>query len=75
MEHFQDNKVYRKKRAQIHHSVIDVEKEFLSASLNQSHVDTVDLSIPVIQAEISPGTFIVIDGHHRIAKARKNHVP
>lgn len=60
---------------EILHSVIDVDKVLPSASINPDHVDTVDLSIPVIQAEINPGTFIVIDGHHRLAKARKNHVP
>lgn len=68
-------KYIERNEREIHHSVIDVDKELLSASINQSHVDAVDLSIPVIQAEISPGSFIVIDGHHRLAKARKNHVP
>lgn len=55
--------------------LIDVEIEFPSASLDLSHVETVNLSIPIIQAEINPATFIIIDGHHRIAKARKNSVP
>ncbi|MGN8769941.1 hypothetical protein ACTNDP_10400 [Paenibacillus barengoltzii] len=68
-------KYIAKNECNILHSVIAVEKEFPSGSLNPSHVDSVDLSIPIIQAEIIPGTFIVIDGHHRIAKARKNRVP
>jgi hypothetical protein len=56
-------------------TVIDVKKHFHSASINESHVDTVNLFIPVIQAEINPGNYIVIDGHHRLAKAKKNNVP
>jgi hypothetical protein len=38
-------------------------------------VNTVDLSMLIIQAEINPSNYIVIDGHHRIAKAHKNNVP
>jgi hypothetical protein len=37
--------------------------------LNESHVDSVDISSPIILAEISPGRYNVIDGHHRLEKA------
>ena len=42
-----------------------------SSSLDESHVDNVDVSQPVIMAEISPGRYNLIDGHHRAQKARK----
>jgi hypothetical protein len=45
------------------------------STINKKHVDTVDVSKPVILAEISPGQFNVIDGNHRIEKARKMGVP
>jgi len=39
------------------------------SSLNESHVDSVDLSHPVVLAEISPGQYNLIDGHHRVEKS------
>ena len=39
--------------------------------LNESYLAEVDLSRPVILAEIAPGRFIVIDGNHRMEKARR----
>lgn len=50
-------------------AVGDFPKEF--SSINESHVDTVDISDPVILAEISPGRYNIIDGNHRIEKARR----
>jgi hypothetical protein len=41
------------------------------STLNQSHVDSVDPSRPVVLAEISPGVYNLIDGHHRMEKARR----
>ena len=41
------------------------------SSLNESHIDTVDLSRPVVLAEISPGHYNLIDGHHRVEKAMR----
>jgi hypothetical protein len=41
------------------------------SSINESHVDSVDISQPVVLAEISPGRFTLIDGHHRMEKARR----
>ncbi len=51
---------------------VDVNDFFQEHSmLNQSHVDSVDPSRPVVLAEISPGIFNLIDGHHRMEKARR----
>jgi len=38
-------------------------------SINEDHIDSVDISTPIILAEISPGRYNVIDGHHRLEKA------
>ena len=40
-------------------------------SLNESHVDSVDISKPVIIAEIAPSRFNLIDGQHRVEKAKR----
>lgn len=48
------------------------------SSVDESHVDSVDISQPVLLAEISPGRYNLIDGNHRMAKARKmgiSHIP
>jgi hypothetical protein len=42
-------------------------RDFLS--LNETHLDFVDISRPVISAEISPFRYSLIDGQHRIEKA------
>lgn len=41
------------------------------SSINESNVDSVDISKPVILAEISPGRYNLIDGNHRMEKARR----
>jgi len=53
-------------------AVCDLDHGFLS--LNESHVDSVDLSHPVVLAEISPGQYNLIDGQHRVAKALRRGV-
>ncbi len=40
-------------------------------SLNESHVDSVDISKPVILAKIAPSRFNLIDGQHRVEKAHR----
>ena len=40
-------------------------------SLNESHVDSVDILTPVILAEIAPTRYNLIDGHHRVEKAHR----
>ena len=49
--------------------VNDFFKEF--SSINESHLNSVKLSKPVILAEISPEQYNLIDGHHRMEKARR----
>ncbi len=48
-------------------------KDFHAAfsSINESHVESVEVSKPVILAEISPERYNLIDGHHRMEKARR----
>ncbi len=41
------------------------------STLNESHLDSVDVSRPVVLAEISPERYNLIDGHHRMEKARR----
>ena len=50
-------------------SVSDFPREF--SSINESHMDSVKLLHPVVLAEISPGKFNLIDGNHRMEKARR----
>ena len=42
--------------------------------LNPETVRTADLSQPIVLAEISPGLYNVIDGNHRLGKARQDGV-
>ena len=39
------------------------------AVITESHIDVVDISTPIILAEICPGRYNVIDGNHRVEKA------
>ena len=45
-----------------------------SSHLNEETVQTADLSRPILLAEIAPGRFNVIDGNHRLARARRDGV-
>jgi len=49
--------------------VADFSRSF--SSIDESHVDSVEVSRPVILAEITPGHYNLIDGNHRMEKARK----
>lgn len=42
------------------------------SSITESHMDSVELGQPVVLAEISPGRYNLIDGHHRMEKARRS---
>ena len=44
------------------------------AVINQGHLSDVDIQVPAILAEISPGRFNVIDGNHRLEKAYNDGV-
>lgn len=47
-------------------------KDFFAGSkFNEDHLATVDVTKPIIVAEISPGRYNVIDGNHRMEQARR----
>lgn len=48
-------------------AVSDLDQGF--SSLNESHVQSVDITRPVVLAEISPRQYNLIDGHHRVEKS------
>ena len=52
---------------------IDLEKEatWESQCLTEATVSKADVSSPIVLAEISPERFNVIDGNHRLARARR----
>ncbi len=39
--------------------------------INEQHIDSVDLKKPVILAEIAPSRYNLIDGNHRVEKAKR----
>jgi hypothetical protein len=41
------------------------------SSVNEAYMDSVEISQPAILAEISPGIYNLIDGNHRMEKARR----
>jgi hypothetical protein len=43
----------------------------LSSSLKDDRASLADITRPIILAEISPGRYAVIDGHHRLERARR----
>ena len=53
-------------------AVSDLDHAF--SSLDEWYVESADISRPLVLAEISPGTFALIDGHHRVEKARRDGV-
>ena len=46
-----------------------------SPRLNELTIAAADLSRPVILAEISPSRYNLIDGNHRVARARREDLP
>lgn len=50
-------------------SVKDIPAYF--QNLDETYLDKVDINRPVIFGEIAPGRFNLIDGHHRVEKARR----
>jgi len=42
--------------------------------IDESHLESVNLELPVIVAEIAPQRFNLIDGNHRMEKARRSAV-
>ncbi len=45
-----------------------------SNTINEDHLPSVDISKTVLQAEIRAGAYNIIDGNHRIEKARREGV-
>jgi len=41
---------------------------------NEDHINTTDITIPIILAEISPDRYNVIDGNHRLEKAYRSNI-
>ena len=57
--------------------LIDVSKWFTNhyrGSVNEDHLPAVDVTRMVIQAEIRPGMYEIIDGNHRMEKAYREGV-
>ncbi len=66
LEHIQNN------TAEISIAEMAVRDIYLGFSnLNEDHIESVDISRPVVFAEIAPGQYNLIDGHHRVEKARR----
>ena len=42
--------------------------------LDDAHIASADLARPLVLAEVSPGSFNLIDGHHPVEKARRTGV-
>lgn len=61
-------------RFPIERVAVDDIPNYGSESLDEEAIGTADLFRPIHLAEISPGLFSLIDGHHRVAKARREGV-
>lgn len=53
-------------------SVDDFHREF--SSINEEHMEKVQIAEPVIMAEIAPDRYNLIDGNHRMEKARRSGI-
>ena len=49
-------------------------KSHIHGSVNEEHLPSVGATKPVIQAEIRPGRFEIIDGNHRIERSYRDSV-
>ena len=60
-------------KSQIIVQSVDVELLYdgIPRTLNEASIESANLSIPIILAEISPGRFVVVDGNHRLEKAHR----
>jgi hypothetical protein len=62
---------------QVEYEQIHVEEWFRThghGSINEEHLPTVDVTKAILQAEIRPGMFSIIDGNHRIEKAFRDGI-
>ncbi|MBL4867965.1 MAG: hypothetical protein JKY67_16475 [Pseudomonadales bacterium] len=53
-------------------SISDFPREF--SRINESHMDSVELGEPVILLEIAPGRYNLVDGNHRMERARREGI-
>jgi hypothetical protein len=54
---------------------VAVDDSFICFSaIDESHLGSVDIGEPVILVEISPGQYNLIDGNHRMEKARRSGI-
>ncbi len=70
IDHIQD----RKNEFPIGQIFVAEHQNFVSEHLDESTVNNADLNRPLLVAEISPGRYNVLDGHHRIEKAKRRGV-
>jgi len=71
IEHIDSGKIQAEKEN------VNVQEWFKShfhGSVNEEHLQIVDISKPVIQAEIRPGVFEIIDGNHRMERAYREGI-
>jgi len=62
------------KHNQVELSEVSVRNIPSFSTINGSYADSVDITKPIILSEISPGNYSLIDGHHRLEKARRTGV-
>jgi len=48
--------------------------DYGGANLSEETIRTAVLTRPILQVELAPHQYVVIDGHHRIARARRDAV-
>ena len=48
--------------------------KYNGSNLDKATIQSANLSNPIILAEISPGRYNIIDGHHRLEKARRDGI-
>ncbi len=71
LEYIADGKLFAEME---HISVGTWFKAHLKGSVNEEHLLSVDITKPVLQAEIRPNRFEIIDGNHRLTKAYRDGV-
>ncbi|GGA91478.1 hypothetical protein [Ornithinibacillus halotolerans] len=72
MKHIRNGKLLPEKE-QIH--VQDWFKSRFHGSINEDQLPAVDVTKTVIQAEISPDMYTIMDGNHRMEKAYGEGIP
>lgn len=55
-------------------STIDWYRTHLHGSIDEDHLPSVDITKPILQAEVRLGIYEIIDGNHRLEKAYRNNI-